>query len=82
MAGSVVLESLTGAAPIRPGTPVATSIGLYAGRLYLNMNCDPAWFSPGEAQSWIDRFAETIVSLTGASPKAADPDVTGVRLLS
>lgn len=82
VAGSVVLESLTGAAPIRPGTPVAASIGLYAGRLYLNMNCDPAWCSPGEAENLIDRFTETIVSLAGPCPEAAGPHGTGGGPLS
>ena len=54
--GSVILESLCGAAPCRDGTPVALSFGTYAGELYLNLSTDAEVFAPQESQAFLDRF--------------------------
>lgn len=62
VAGNVTLEHLLGAAPVRPGTHVATSVGKYAGRLIVNMNCDPLLFTSTEA----DEFAATFLQKTRA----------------
>jgi NRPS condensation-like uncharacterized protein len=63
VAGSVVLEELLGAAPVRPGTHLASSLGTYAGRLFINFNCDPRHFAPMHAEQFADRFVGQLLSL-------------------
>ena len=59
-AGSVVLEGLHGAAPIRKGTAVGISLGAYAGELLINFNCDPKRFSLEEANQFADLFVSQL----------------------
>lgn len=56
VAGSVVLEGLFGAAPIRKGTAVGISLGSYAGELLINFNCDPKQFSSEQAEQFAELF--------------------------
>ena len=63
VAGSVVLEGLFGAAPIRKGTPVGISVGVYAGELLINFNCDPRYFSDEESEEFADLFVSTLLNI-------------------
>lgn len=60
VAGNVTLEGLLGAAPIRPGTYLGLSLGTYAKRLFINLNCDPRRFSTEDASALADLFIEQI----------------------
>jgi hypothetical protein len=60
VAGSVRLEALLGASPIRPKTRIAVALGTYAGLLFVNMQCDRRYFAPHEAERLADLFAERI----------------------
>ena len=62
IAGNVTLESLMGATPIRPHTRMATSLGTYSEKLFINMNCDPTLFSSQEAEQLIDLFVTNVKS--------------------
>jgi len=62
VAGSVTLEGLFGAAPIRKGTAVGISVGSYAGQLLMNFNCDPRCFSIEEAEQFADLFVSLLLN--------------------
>lgn len=62
VAGNVTLEGLLGAAPIRPGTYLGLSLGTYAKRLFINLNCDPSRFSAEDAGLLADMFVSQIRS--------------------
>ncbi len=64
VAGSVVLEGLFGAAPIRKGTAVGISLGSYAGELLINFNCDPKQFSSEQAEQFAELFLSQLEYLT------------------
>jgi hypothetical protein len=89
VAGNVVLEYLLGAAPNRPGTSLGTSLGTYAGQLFINLNCDPYHFTSTEAEELADLFVDrlnglrqtTETSCTGDSDRsrpASQPDESSV----
>ncbi|HCO24091.1 MAG TPA: hypothetical protein DIT97_13975 [Gimesia maris] len=61
IAGSVALEGLFGAAPIRKGTSVGLSLGTYTGRLLMNFNCDPTCFSRAESEQFADLFVSNLL---------------------
>lgn len=61
IAGSVTLEGLFGAAPIRKRTSVGISVGTYAGELLMNFNCASRCFSPEEAEQFADLFVSTLL---------------------
>lgn len=63
VAGSVVLEGLYGAPPVQKGTPIAISIGSYAGELLLNFNCDPLCLSDDQAERFADLFMQKLAHL-------------------
>ena len=63
VAGSVVLEGLFGAAPIRRGTGIAISLGTYAGELLINFNCDQSLFSLEESEKFADFFLMQLLEL-------------------
>ena len=63
VAGSVTLDGLFGAAPIRPGTAVGISLGTYAGELLINFNCDPHSFPGAIAEQFADSFLEHLGQL-------------------
>ncbi len=71
MAGNVTLEALLGAAPVRPGTRLAVSLGTYAGNLLININCDSTVFSAADAERFVDALCAGIVASGGAVPPAA-----------
>ncbi len=61
IAGSVTLEGLFGAAPIRKRTSVGISVGTYAGELLMNFNCASSCFSPEESEQFADLFVLTLL---------------------
>jgi len=75
VAGSLVLDGLYGAAPIRKGTAVSMSLGTYAGGLLINFNFDPSQFTEEQSHQFADMYlqqlsalqAETVQSLTKAA---------------
>jgi NRPS condensation-like uncharacterized protein len=71
VAGNVELDCLQGAAPVRPGTHVATSVGKYAGRLIINPNCDPQFFTAEEAEIFTDRFMQNVRQLSCSAKNPA-----------
>lgn len=64
-AGNVTLETLLGAAPVRPGSSVGTSLGTYGGRLLVNFNCDPLQFSDADSARFADLFVSELCGLAG-----------------
>lgn len=56
VAGDVTLDVLTGAVPVRPNTRLSTSVGTYAGNLYINFHCDPLSFTKEQAEELADLF--------------------------
>ncbi len=57
-AGSVVMSGLLGAAPVRPTSGVATSVGVYCRRLLINMNYDRQHLKRTDAEEILDLFIE------------------------
>lgn len=70
VAGSLTLEALLGAAPIRPGTHLGASLGTYAGQFFVNFNYDPQRIALAEAEEIADLFIDRLLAL--ARPAAAD----------
>ena len=58
--GNATMDYLLGAAPIRPSTHLAVSLGKYAGRLLINLNVDPVLFSDDDAEQLADLYIEQI----------------------
>jgi len=66
VAGNVTLDVLTGAVPVRPNTRLSTSVGTYAGNLYINMHCDPLSFTTEQAEELADLFLDRLKQLIPA----------------
>lgn len=71
VAGNVALESLEGAAHVRPNTRLATSLGTYAGNLYINLHCDPRSFTRQQAEEMADLFTDRLQQLIAIDENAA-----------
>lgn len=63
VAGNMILEHLLGAAPIRPGTRLGLSLGTYAKKLYINLNCDPRRYTSEDANRLADLFVSSVLEL-------------------
>ena len=63
----MTLDYLVGAAPVRKGTHVATSVGKYAGRFIINLNCDPKFFTRDEANEFTESFLSHLRAMFAAS---------------
>ncbi len=79
VAGNVELDYLFGAAPVRRGTHVATSVGKYAGRLIINLNCDPQHFTADEAESFAECFINHLKQPTEETEEPSSHDSSLVR---
>jgi len=77
--GNVELDYLLGAAPVRRGTHVATSVGKYAGRLIINLNCDPRYFTVDEAETFAECFVNHLKQLSESSEEPSNDDSALVR---
>ncbi|MEJ7592907.1 MAG: condensation domain-containing protein [Planctomycetaceae bacterium] len=63
IAGNVLVERLTGVAPVRPNTRAAVSIGEYAGELSISLRTDAAMISVPDSQRFLDEFVEALERL-------------------
>jgi hypothetical protein len=54
--GNLVLEQLTGTAPIRPLTRVAICVVTYANQTTLNLRCDPHCFSVEQSRQLLEEY--------------------------
>lgn len=66
VAGNVTLDVLTGAVPVRPNTRLSTSVGTYAGNLYINMHCDPLSYTREQAEQLADLFVNRLKQMIPA----------------
>jgi len=60
-AGSVTMTGLLGAAPVRRGSGVATSVGTYGRQLFINMNYDRELLAAEDAEQLIDLFVSGLM---------------------
>jgi len=60
VAGNVTLEALMGSPPIRRNTRLTTSMGTYAGTLFINLHCDPLSFTREQAEELADLFVNRL----------------------
>lgn len=60
-AGNLVMAGLLGAAPVRRRSGVATSVGTYGRRLFINMNFDRHLLSRSDAERLIDLFVSGLM---------------------
>ncbi|MBD3671923.1 MAG: hypothetical protein HUJ26_00220 [Planctomycetaceae bacterium] len=72
IAGNVVIEQVDGVAPIRPGTRMAVSVGIYGRQLIINMNCDQKFLSRQQSEELLDSFVNRLESLSKLVPRKKD----------
>ena len=70
MAGNIILEYLLGAAPIRPGTWLGLSLGIYAKKLFINLNCAPLRYSSEDSNRLADLFVSSLLDLAQTTSQA------------
>lgn len=58
--GNVRLESIRGVPALRPLTYASFAAFSYAGRLCINVYCDPHWFTPADSRQLLTRFVEQV----------------------
>ncbi|MDG2391197.1 MAG: hypothetical protein P8M30_17965 [Planctomycetaceae bacterium] len=73
VAGNVVLEHVGGVAPIRNGTRVAVSLGVYGRQLVVNMNCDQYYLSHSQSEQLLKLFVSRLESLSEEKSQPDDP---------
>lgn len=78
IAGNVVVERITGVAPVRPNTRAAVSIGEYAGELSISLRTDAGVINAADTQRFLDEFVDDLERLAAdhsaekASPASCD----------
>ena len=63
IAGNVLVERLTGVAPVRPNTRAAVSVGEYAGELSISLRTDAAMIDVADSQRFLQEFVEALERL-------------------
>ena len=63
VAGNVLVERLTGVAPVRPNTRAAVSIGEYAGELSISLRTDAVAINLEDSQRFLRGFVEALEQL-------------------
>ncbi len=63
IAGNVLVERLTGVAPVRPNTRAAVSIGEYAGELSISLRTDASMINVADSQRFLQEFVEAMEGL-------------------
>jgi len=63
VAGNVLVERMTGVAPVRPNTRAAVSIGEYAGELSISLRTDAAAINVADSQRFLREFVEDLERL-------------------
>lgn len=56
--GNLLLESVTGSPPLRPGTRAGFGIGAYADRIIVNAKCDPRLFTAADTRRLLERYVQ------------------------
>jgi len=69
VAGNIVIEHVGGVAPIRPGTLMAVSIGVYGRQLMINMNCDQNYLSQSQSQQLMTSYVSRLKLLAEKVPR-------------
>ena len=72
IAGNVLVERLTGVAPVRPNTRAAVSIGEYAGELSISLRTDAAMINVADSQRFLQEFVEALECLASEVSDAED----------
>lgn len=72
IAGNVLVERLTGVAPVRPNTRAAVSIGEYAGELSISLRTDAAMINVADSQRFLQEFVEALECLVSEVRDADD----------
>ena len=62
-AGNILVERITGVAPVRPNTRAAVSIGEYAGELSISLRTDAAAINVADSQRFLGEFVEDLERL-------------------
>lgn len=60
IAGDVLVERVTGVAPVRPNTRAAVSIGEYAGELSISLRTDAALINVIDSRRFLQEFVEAL----------------------
>ena len=60
IAGDVLVERVTGVAPVRPNTRAAVSIGEYAGELSISLRTDAAMINVIDSRRFLQEFVEAL----------------------
>lgn len=68
VAGNVIVERITGVAPVRPNTRAAVSIGEYAGELSISLRTDAEVINAADTQRFLDEFVEDLERLAANLP--------------
>ncbi len=63
IAGNVLVERLTGVAPVRPNTRAAVSIGEYAGELSISLRTDGTVINLADTHRFLNEFVEDLERL-------------------
>ena len=63
IAGNVLVERITGVAPVRPNTRAAVSIGEYAGELSISLRTDATVISSADTHRFLNEFVEHLERL-------------------
>jgi NRPS condensation-like uncharacterized protein len=72
IAGNIIIEHVDGVAPIRPGTRLAVSVGVYRRELIINTNCDQNHLSHTHSQQLIALFVSRLEALTKNVTQSGD----------
>jgi len=63
IAGNVVIEQVNGVAPIRNGTRMSVSLGVYGREMVINMKCDPKYFSQSQSEDLLSLYVQRLRKL-------------------
>ena len=63
VAGNVIVERITGVAPVRPNTRAAVSIGEYAGELSISLRTDASAINVADSQRFLQEFVDALERL-------------------
>ncbi len=77
IAGNVLVERITGVAPVRPNTRAAVSIGEYAGELSISLRTDATVINFADTHRFLNEFVEDLERLALDQLPADIPDPNG-----
>lgn len=77
IAGNVLVERITGVAPVRPNTRAAVSIGEYAGELSISLRTDATVINFADTHRFLNEFVEDLERLALDQLPDDIPDANG-----